>query len=90
MRHETSTLIRRGFIMTGAAGCLALLALATPACESDSDPTAPADSVITVDANPQTVVVPGGGQGFTTITATLRSKNGTRLPDQEVSFSTLA
>jgi len=58
-------------------------------CDS-SDPTAPADSTITVSANPQTVVVPSGSTGTTEITATLRSKNGTRLPDQEITFSTSA
>src|SRR4029453_15761745 len=67
---------------------LAVLAFATGACDDDTDPVAPADSVITVDANPQTVVVPPGSQGKTTTTATLRSKNGTRLPDQEMAFST--
>ena len=67
---------------------LATLAFLSGACDNESDPTAPVDSVITVDANPQTVVVPIGGQGITTITATLRSKNGTRIPDQEISFST--
>jgi hypothetical protein len=59
-------------------------------CENNSDPTAPADSTITVSANPQTVVVPTGQQGTTEVTATLRSKNGTRLPDQEMTFSTTA
>jgi len=72
------------------AGALLLAAgLWLAACDSN-DPTAPADSTITVSANPQTVVVPSGSEGVTDITATLRSKNGTRLPDQEVTFSTTA
>ncbi len=54
-------------------------------CEN-SDPTAPEGSMITVSADPQTVL-PGQ---ISTITATLRSSNGTRLPDQEVLFSTTA
>jgi hypothetical protein len=76
--------------MFAAAACVTLLALAAAACES-SDPVAPADSILTVSANPQTVLVPrGGGVASADITATLRSKNGTRLPDQEVTFSTTA
>jgi hypothetical protein len=55
-----------------------------------SDPVAPDGSLITVTANPQTVVSQGGLAGRTKIIATLRSKNGTRLPDQEVTFSTTA
>jgi hypothetical protein len=50
------------------------------------DPVAPDGSLITVSANPQTVVIGSASK----ITATLRSKNGTRLPDQEVIFSTSA
>lgn len=74
-----------------AAGALAALALGLglAGCE-DSDPVAPADSTITVSASPQTVVVPQNGQGTSQITATVRSKNGTRLPDQEVTFTTTA
>jgi len=78
----------RVFVRLACGLFLAVLAFATGACDNDSDPTAPAESVITVDANPQTVVVPSGGQGVTTITATLRSKSGTRIPDQEIAFST--
>lgn len=76
---------------TWAAAAALLLAagLGLAACENEGDPVAPADSTLTVDANPQTVIVPsGGGSGATEIIATLRSKNGTRLPDQEVFFST--
>ncbi len=76
-------------IWTVALMALALLP-AFAGCENNSDPTAPADSTITVSANPQTVVVPTGQQGTTEITATLRSKNGTRLPDQEITFSSTA
>ena len=46
-----------------AAGAVLILAALVPAlisCES-SDPVAPADSTITVSANPQTVIVPSGG-----------------------------
>lgn len=67
---------------------LAILAFLSGACDNDSDPTAPADSVITVSANPQTIVVPSVGNGEADVTATVRSKNGTRLPDQEITFST--
>jgi len=79
---------RRRPLLAAAACALGLaLAAAAPGCES-SDPTAPADSVITVSADPQTVVVPSGGSGTATITARLRSKNGSPLPDQEMTFST--
>ncbi|HKY31437.1 MAG TPA: hypothetical protein VJV23_02790 [Candidatus Polarisedimenticolia bacterium] len=75
----------------GAAAMVLAIGLALTACESEGDPTAPADSMIIVDADPQTVIVPsGGGVGATVITATLRSKNGTRLEGQEISFSTTA
>ena len=67
-----------------------LTCLMLAACDNLNDPTAPEDSTITVSANPQTVVIMGGGSGITTITATLRASNGTRLPDQEVTFSTTA
>jgi len=64
--------------------------LALAGCES-GDPTAPADSTIRVSASPQTVIVdPNGPPGASRITATLRSKNGTRLEDQEISFETTA
>ncbi len=72
-----------------ALGCLAFLALGLAACEG-SDPVAPEGSTITVSANPQTVVVPSGQEGSTLITATLRASNGTRLPDEEIIFSTTA
>lgn len=79
--------------MTGAtrraamlAGCL-VLGLALAGCNNDNDPTAPEGSTIRVSANPQTVVVPTGGSGSTLLIATV-SFNGTRLPDQEVTFST--
>lgn len=52
-------------------------------CEN-SDPTAPEGSSITVTADPQTVQA--GVQSL--IVATVRSANGTRLPDQEVIFTT--
>ena len=71
------------------AAALGLLAagLAASGCE-DSNPVAPAESTITVSANPQTVVVPsGGGSGTTEIVARVRAKNGTPLPGQEVTFS---
>lgn len=80
-------------VRTWAAAAALLLAafLGLAACDNEGDPTAPADSTITVSANPQTVIVPsGGGSGATTIIATLRAKNGARLPDQEVTFSTTA
>lgn len=73
----------------GAAACMILAAL-TAGCEGEGDPTAPEGSTISVSANPQTVIVPTGGAGLTEITATVRSKNGTRLPDQEITFSTTA
>lgn len=73
----------------GALACVIAAGLCLASCDN-SDPTAPADSTISVSANPQTVVVPVGGSGTTDVTATLRSKNGTRLPDQEVTFSTTA
>jgi hypothetical protein len=78
---------------TGTAAAVLILAAAVwlSACENEGDPVAPADSTITVSANPQTVIVPtGGGSGSTEVIATLRSKNGTRLEGQEVSFSTTA
>ncbi len=72
-------------------------------CES-GDPVAPPDSIITMSASPQTVVVPKSGCPpkppdcrmridpndvcRTRLTATVRSKNGSRLPDQELIFST--
>ena len=72
-----------------AAAAVGLLILAAAAgCQNNSDPTAPEDSSITVSANPQTVVVPSGMNGTAELTATLRSKSGTRLPDQEITFST--
>jgi len=59
------------------------------ACQRQ-DPIAPEGSVISVSADPQTVVSQGGLPGRAKITATLRSKNGVRLPDQEVTFATTA
>src|SRR5437867_775472 len=70
-----------------AALCVAALMLILVTCVTQ-DPTAPEGSMFTVSANPQTVVSQGGLPGRTTVTATLRGKNGTRLPDQEVAFST--
>jgi len=71
------------------AVCLAAAALALGGCESNGDPTAPADSTLTVSADPQTVIIgSGGGTNTSTITATLRSKTGARLPGQEITFST--
>lgn len=72
-----------------AAACMILAALSA-GCEGEGDPTAPEGSTISVSANPQTVIVPTGGAGVTEITATVRSKSGTRLPDQEITFSTTA
>jgi len=74
------------------ASVLAMFAMliSLAGCES-GDPTAPADSTIRVSASPQTVIVdPNGPPGASRITATLRSKNGTRLPDQEIVFETTA
>ncbi len=90
MNTDTHGMSRRGRIVLGA--CLAVGAgLFLLACDNNSDPVAPADSTITVSANPQTVVVPsGGGAGAAEIVATLRSSNGTRLPDQEITFSSTA
>lgn len=69
--------------MLGA--CLALGAgLILLACDNNSDPVAPDESTITVTADPQTVII----GDTSTITATLRSKTGVRLPDQEITFST--
>jgi adhesin/invasin len=72
-----------------AAACMVLAALSA-GCEGEGDPAAPEGSTISVSANPQTVIVPVGGAGATEITATVRSANGTRLPDQEITFSTTA
>lgn len=73
-----------------AAAALVLAAACLVACES-SDPVAPEGSTITVSASPQTIPVPsGGGTGTSKITAVVRGKNGTRLPDQEVTFTTSA
>lgn len=82
---------RHAVIMTalGSAAVLTLLGVAMTGCES-SDPTAPEGSTVTVTADPQTVVVQGGVPGVSKITATVRSSNGTRLPDQEVIFETTA
>lgn len=59
------------------------VALILTACE-DSDPTAPDGSTITISADPQTTQPNVSSK----ITATVRSGSGTRLPDQEVIFST--
>jgi hypothetical protein len=72
-----------------AACTLAVLMVVLVTCQR-SDPIAPEGSIITVSANPQTVVSQGGLPGRAKITATLRSKNGSRLPDQEVTFSSTA
>ncbi|MBI3449133.1 MAG: Ig-like domain-containing protein [Acidobacteria bacterium] len=74
-------------VLVACALSLGVVALVT--CVRQ-DPIAPDGSMIAVSANPQTVVVQGGVAGQTHITATLRSKNGTRLPDQEVVFSSSA
>jgi hypothetical protein len=70
---------------------LAMMAFVLPlaGCES-GDPTAPADSTIEVSATPATVVVdPNAGiSGVSLITGILRAKNGTRLKDQEMTFTT--
>ena len=72
----------------GAAPVMTIMGIAIASvlmvsCEN-SDPTAPEGATITVSANPQTV-----RSGVTArITATVRSANGTRLPDQEVVFTT--
>ncbi len=83
-----------------AAAVVAAAALAVAGCDNESDPVAPAESVLSVTGNPTTVVVPSAPEVClsgvqcgvissctTVIVATLRSKNGTRLPDQEVTFS---
>jgi hypothetical protein len=73
-----------------AAAAVVLAAAWLVACEN-SDPVAPEGSTITVSASPQTIPLPpGGGVGSSRITAVVRGKNGTRLPDQEVTFSTSA
>ncbi|HEY3175317.1 MAG TPA: hypothetical protein VGK94_06090 [Candidatus Polarisedimenticolia bacterium] len=81
---------RTQFLKRAAPGILgiAVLILGAPACENNSDPIAPSDSIITVDADPQSLVVPTGTRETAGITATLRSKSGARLPDQEMTFST--
>ncbi|HXI01656.1 MAG TPA: Ig-like domain-containing protein, partial [Candidatus Saccharimonadales bacterium] len=75
-----------GALLIGAAGGLLLLAAGMTLSCVNSDPTAPEGSTITVSADPQTVQ-PGVNSK---ITATVRSMNGTRLPDQEVIFTTTA
>lgn len=92
-----STMTSQTRLLSSAVGIMAavLLVLVTAACDHSSDPIAPADSTLTVSANPQTVIVPSSGCNqptdcITTVVATLRSKSGTRLPDQEVTFSTSA
>lgn len=75
-RKRTGRLVPTGALILLAAG-------ATLSCVN-SDPTAPEGSTITVSADPQTVQ-PGIDSK---ITATVRSMNGTRLPDQEVIFTT--
>jgi len=73
-----------------AAACAAVCALwLLAACES-SDPVAPEGSTITVSANPQTVITPGGLPGAAEITAIVRGENGTRFPGQEVTFDSSA
>jgi hypothetical protein len=90
MRKATMTILRLsdkfGTARRAAAAGMALCALAGLASCENSDPVAPPDSTITVSANPQTVITPGGQAGTADITAIVRSKNGTRLPDQEVTF----
>jgi len=73
--------------VSGAAAFLVAAVFGIAAC-NNSDPTAPADSTVTLTANPTTVVVPNNGQGTTELTATLRSKSGAREPGQEMTFST--
>lgn len=91
MSHRQHEQLERNMIrrVGTVVGALAIAGMVL-ACNR-SDPTAPTDSTITVSANPQTVVLDPtdpNHEGTTTITATVRSKNGTRLPDQEVTFST--
>lgn len=69
-----------------AAGLAAAMAVLVT-CERQ-DPLAPEGSTIKVTANPQTIAVQSSIPGTAEITATLRAKNGTRIPDQEVTFST--
>jgi len=68
---------------------LAACAFTLVTCVSQ-DPLAPEGSTVKVSANPQSVVSTAGNPGCTTLTATLRGKDGVRLPDQEVTFSTTA
>ncbi len=72
-----------------ALAAIAALGILLTSCD-DNDPTAPADSTIVIGADPATVVVDpnAGTAGSSLITATLLSKNGTRLPDQEMIFTT--
>lgn len=82
--------MKRRVLFLAAGGVLAAAGFLA-GCENNSDPVAPDGSTITVSASPQTVVVPTGGQpGTSTITATIRSENGTRLPNQEITFDTSA
>jgi len=91
MEGETEYQGRSGGPSTGRAvlaafGAAAVL-LSFATCVNQ-DPTAPEGSTVTVSANPQNVTSNGVIDGRTTITATVRGKNGTRLPDQELLFST--
>lgn len=79
-------LSRAGKAAAAMAG-LAIAAVFLVTCDNQ-DPLAPEGSTITVSASPQTIPIIGGGAGNSTITATVRGKNGTRLPDQEVTFNT--
>jgi len=86
----TSRELKRRALILAAGGALAAAGFLA-GCENDSDPVAPEGTTITVSASPQTVIVPAGGlPGTSTITATLRSENGTRLPNQEITFFTSA
>src|SRR5882724_1813672 len=90
MDRDMNGLVARRRARSGRALVLAgglALGLVTLVTCARQDPIAPDGSVISVSANPQTVVVQGGVAGQAHISATLRSKNGSRLPDQEVVFS---
>jgi hypothetical protein len=72
-----------------AAALLSSAMVVLVTCNRD-DPIAPEGSTINVTSSPQTIVAAGGNPGCATVTATLRGKNGVRLPDQEVLFSASA
>lgn len=75
----------RGLFAVVAAGGLLLGALA---CD-DSDTVPPADSTISLSANPAQVIIEGGQQVVpVTLIATVRNSIGVPLPGQDVRFTT--